>query len=332
MTGSTVKWQKKPVFFFVWLNRSDAAKIHTASTRVLKWEDLFLFKIKNPSSALLLNAENVNFWSSFICSFFLSVAIFALQKKQSPLFSGYFSFLQCATFTAVKKKVQILLKHVKQWESDPPTCSLSSRCWHRVPRPPVASSPGPAPGLHLHLTSVSAEGLAGYQAPSIKGVPSGARSGLAAPPGEQQHNQTEEPHGPQPLQQGRAVFGDDHLGQVVGDEGNLVSHTDKDEGADHDVEWRVPWNQDQDPLGVCRQPDVILAYEQLGETNNAWWIVGDLICAHFLLWNCFLPGSYTTSHTELVRTEFFLKYCHVHLTSKEIFPNHAKKELYIDRA
>lgn len=53
--------------------------------------------------------------------------------------------------------------------------------------------------------------------------------------GQQQYNQSEEPDGPQPLQQGHAVFGDDHLGQVVGDDGNLVSHTDKDEGADHDV-------------------------------------------------------------------------------------------------
>lgn len=48
-----------------------------------------------------------------------------------------------------------------------------------------------------------------------------------------------------------------------------MSDTNKDEGADHDVKRRVPWYQDQNSLGVCSQPDVVLANEQLGETNSA---------------------------------------------------------------
>ena len=89
-----------------------------------------------------------------------------------------------------------------------------------------------------------------------------------AAPGQQQDSQSEDPHGPQPLQQGHAVFGDDHLGQVVGDEGNLMSHANEDEGADQDVQRRVSGDQDQNALGVGGQPDVVLAYEQLGETNR----------------------------------------------------------------
>lgn len=96
--------------------------------------------------------------------------------------------------------------------------------------------------------------------------PSGSQRGLAAS-GQQQNDQADEPGGGEPLQQRHAVFGDDHLGQVVGDEGNLVSHAHEDEGADQDVERRVSWNQHQDSLGVRRQPDVILADEQLGETK-----------------------------------------------------------------
>lgn len=97
--------------------------------------------------------------------------------------------------------------------------------------------------------------------------PSGAQRGLAAS-GQQQNDQADEPGGGEPLQQCHAVFGDYHLGQVVGDEGNLVSHAHEDEGADQDVERRVSRNQHQDSLGVCRQPDVILADEQLGETKT----------------------------------------------------------------
>lgn len=86
---------------------------------------------------------------------------------------------------------------------------------------------------------------------------------MLAAPGQQQYNQTEESHGRQSLQQGNALLGDDHLGQVIGDEGNLMSYTNKDEGADHDVKRWVPWYQDQNSLGVCSQPDVVLANEQL---------------------------------------------------------------------
>lgn len=39
-----------------------------------------------------------------------------------------------------------------------------------------------------------------------------------AVPDHPQHGQAGQPHGRQPLQQGSAVLGDDHLGQVVGDE------------------------------------------------------------------------------------------------------------------
>lgn len=95
----------------------------------------------------------------------------------------------------------------------------------------------------------------------------GAGCGLP-PPGQEQRHQAEDPHGGQPLQQGHAVFGDDHLGQVVGDEGNLMGHAHKDKSADQDVEGRDSWDQDQNSLGVGRQPDVVLAYEQLGETEH----------------------------------------------------------------
>lgn len=103
----------------------------------------------------------------------------------------------------------------------------------------------------------------------IKSFLSGPGRGLAAP-GEQQYNHTEESHGPESLQQSHAVLGDDHLGKIIGDEGNLVSYTHKDEGADHDVKWRVPGDQDQNSLGVRSQPDVVLANEQLGETNSEY--------------------------------------------------------------
>lgn len=42
----------------------------------------------------------------------------------------------------------------------------------------------------------------------------------------------------------------------------------EDERADQDVERRAAGDQDQDALGVRRQPDVILADEQLGETKE----------------------------------------------------------------
>lgn len=69
----------------------------------------------------------------------------------------------------------------------------------------------------------------------------GAGCGLT-PPAQQQGGQAEKAHGGQSLQQGHAVFGDDHLGQVVGDEGNLVSHAHKNKSADQDVERGVSWD------------------------------------------------------------------------------------------
>lgn len=42
-----------------------------------------------------------------------------------------------------------------------------------------------------------------------------------------------------------------------------MGHADEDEGADDDIERGVPRDQDQDALGVRRQPDVVLADEQL---------------------------------------------------------------------
>lgn len=97
--------------------------------------------------------------------------------------------------------------------------------------------------------------------------PLGAGRGLP-PPGQEQRGQAEKAHGGQPLEQRHAVFGDDHLGQVVGDEGNLVSHAHENKSADQDVKRRVSWDQDQNPPGVGRQPDVVLTYEQLGETER----------------------------------------------------------------
>lgn len=51
-----------------------------------------------------------------------------------------------------------------------------------------------------------------------------------------------------------------------------MGHAHKDEGADDDVEQGVAWDQHQDALGVRRQPDVVLADEQLGdgEREGVW--------------------------------------------------------------
>lgn len=57
--------------------------------------------------------------------------------------------------------------------------------------------------------------------------------------GQSQQQQTEEPQGPQPLQQSHSVFRNEQLGQNVGDEGNLMSHTHKDEATEQDVEGGV---------------------------------------------------------------------------------------------
>lgn len=67
----------------------------------------------------------------------------------------------------------------------------------------------------------------------------------------------------QPLQQGRVVFRNNDLSEVVGDLRDLVSHADKDERADDDVEHRVSGDEDQDAPCVRCQPDVVLADEQL---------------------------------------------------------------------
>lgn len=91
-----------------------------------------------------------------------------------------------------------------------------------------SSLPIPLPDRQLGGVSVSPLSLPWW-------FPSGAQRGLAAS-GQQQNDQADEPGGGEPLEQCHAVFGDDHLGQVVGDEGNLVSHTHEDEGADQDVE------------------------------------------------------------------------------------------------
>lgn len=46
-----------------------------------------------------------------------------------------------------------------------------------------------------------------------------------------------------------------------------MSHAHENESADQDVQGRVSWDQDQNPLGVSCQPDVVLTYKQLGETK-----------------------------------------------------------------
>lgn len=145
-----------------------------------------------------------------------------------------------------------------------------------------SSLPIPLPDRQLGGVSVSPLSLHWW-------CPSGAQRGLAAS-GQQQNDQADEPGGGEPLQQRHAVFGDDHLGQVVGDEGNLVSHAHEDEGADQDVERWVSRNQHQDSLGVRRQPDVILADEQLGETKTR------LQCSAFCCPTGLLSGSCRTSH------------------------------------
>lgn len=166
------------------------------------------------------------------------------------------------TFTAVRK-VWTLLKCGQRTDFVLPRVTAANIV------SPVAKTQG------CLLTSIctslqSQQGLSGSPAPPpdpLRRCPSGARCGLASP-GHQQYNETENPHGPQSLQQSHAVFGDDHLGQVVGDEGNLMSHTNKDEGANQNVEGGVSWDEDQNPLGVSCKPYVVLANEKLWDTKS----------------------------------------------------------------
>lgn len=67
----------------------------------------------------------------------------------------------------------------------------------------------------------------------------------------------------QPLPQGGTVLRNEDLSEVIGDLRDLVRHTDEDESADRDVQHWAPGDEDQNPPRVRRQPDVILANEQL---------------------------------------------------------------------
>lgn len=47
-----------------------------------------------------------------------------------------------------------------------------------------------------------------------------------------------------------------------------MSHTNKDEGANENVEGGVSWDEDQNPLGVSCKPYVVLANEKLWDTKS----------------------------------------------------------------
>lgn len=48
-----------------------------------------------------------------------------------------------------------------------------------------------------------------------------------------------------------------------------MSHANKDEGANQDVEGRVSWDEDQNPLGVSCKPYVVLANEKLWDKKKS---------------------------------------------------------------
>lgn len=180
-----------------------------------------------------MDSDNVNVLS-VLFFFFLSLAL-CPERSNCFVFFEYFSFIQCATFTAVKK--YRLCSYMASRETVLPQVPVLSHNTTES-RLPVATGRQKHQAcswlgsvLHFQPHQGRDESVA---PPRIKRCPSGAVCGLAAP-GQQQYKDTEESCSPQSLQQGHAVFGDDHLGQFIGDEGDLMSHTNKDEGADHDV-------------------------------------------------------------------------------------------------
>lgn len=81
--------------------------------------------------------------------------------------------------------------------------------------------------------------------------------------GQPEHEQQEGGQSQEPAEQGAALLGNGQLCQLIGDLRDLVGHAHEDEGADDDVEHGAARDEHQDALGVRRQPDVVLADEQL---------------------------------------------------------------------
>ena len=59
-------------------------------------------------------------------------------------------------------------------------------------------------------------------------------------------------------------LGGDEVGEEgAGDGVDLVTGADEDEGGEKDVDDWIIGNEDEDTMGVCTQPDVVLGDEQL---------------------------------------------------------------------
>lgn len=120
------------------------------------------------------------------------------------------------------------------------------------------SSTEPATSLFLkpHFNQDQLTQQSVHQAPSVSN-PAAVR--------QHEDESHEESSRQKSLEQTATVFRNGHLGQVIGDQWNLVSDTHEDEGADDDVKGGDSGYKDQDALGVSRQPDVVLTDEELQE-------------------------------------------------------------------
>lgn len=125
-------------------------------------------------------------YERFVLFFFNSLSQFALcpERSTTPLFFGgiFFSFLQCMTFTAVKKSSDC----AQTWPTEMPLCHASLCCWSTDTAEVV-------PLWRLHglkhrtcswcgsVTSLQTQ-LGGWGMASLKRsrCPSGAGCGLAA--------------------------------------------------------------------------------------------------------------------------------------------------------
>ena len=61
----------------------------------------------------------------------------------------------------------------------------------------------------------------------------------------------------------QGLAGDEVGQELLGERVELVTGADEDEGREEDVEDGVVGNEDQDPVGVGTEPDVILGYHHL---------------------------------------------------------------------
>lgn len=66
-----------------------------------------------------------------------------------------------------------------------------------------------------------------------------------------------------------------------------MCHTHKYKSADENIKHRISWNEHQDPLCVCCQPNMVLANEKLKEKksvfNNTYIYIYLLIQKHIII-------------------------------------------------